>query len=49
MLDLFSMQDFITQLVTMETVITEARSLKAKFAVDEEDDNNGDSADELEK
>lgn len=43
------LEDFITQLVTMETVITEARSLKAKFAVEEEEDNNDDAADELEK
>lgn len=43
------LEDFITQLVTMETVITEARSLKAKFAVEEEEDNNDNAADELEK
>lgn len=43
-----STQDFINQLVTMEMVIAEARSLKAKFAVNEEEDK-GQAADELEK
>ncbi|XP_047232919.1 rab3 GTPase-activating protein catalytic subunit [Girardinichthys multiradiatus] len=42
------LEDFINQLVTMERVITEARSLKAKFAVDEEE-NNGEAALELQK
>uniref|UniRef100_A0A3Q3AZ99 Rab3 GTPase-activating protein catalytic subunit n=1 Tax=Kryptolebias marmoratus TaxID=37003 RepID=A0A3Q3AZ99_KRYMA len=39
--------DFIKQLVEMETVITRARSLRAKFAVNEDD--HGDATDELEK
>ncbi|XP_038160458.1 rab3 GTPase-activating protein catalytic subunit [Cyprinodon tularosa] len=34
-------EDFINQLVAMETAIAEARSLQAKFAVDEEEDNEG--------
>lgn len=47
LLDIFLLQDFINQLVEMETVITRARSLRAKFAVNGED--HGEATDELEK
>lgn len=32
-------QDFINQLITMETVITQARSLRAKFATCKKDED----------
>lgn len=32
-------QDFINQLITMETVITQARSLRAKFAPFKKDED----------
>lgn len=40
-------QDFINQLLSVETVITQARSLKAKFSIPEDD--SGEAADELKK
>ncbi|XP_013865900.1 rab3 GTPase-activating protein catalytic subunit [Austrofundulus limnaeus] len=43
--DYKKLEDFIKQLVEMETVITRARSLRAKFAVDEDD--QGDATEEL--
>uniref|UniRef100_A0A8D3B901 Rab3 GTPase-activating protein catalytic subunit n=1 Tax=Scophthalmus maximus TaxID=52904 RepID=A0A8D3B901_SCOMX len=45
--DYKKLEDFINQLMTMEMVITQARSLKAKFAVSE--DEKGGDTDELEK
>ncbi|XP_037547652.1 rab3 GTPase-activating protein catalytic subunit [Nematolebias whitei] len=45
--DYKKLEDFINQLVEMETVITRARSLRAKFAVNGED--HGEATDELEK
>lgn len=36
---LLNVQDFINQLVTMETVITQARSLRAKFATCQKDED----------
>ncbi|KAM6897052.1 rab3 GTPase-activating protein catalytic subunit [Xenentodon cancila] len=45
--DYSKLEDFIDQLVVMETVITRARSLKAKFAVNEDEEEEG--ADELKK
>ncbi|XP_047465417.1 rab3 GTPase-activating protein catalytic subunit isoform X2 [Mugil cephalus] len=45
--DYKKLEDFINQLMTTETVITQARSLKAKFAIGE--DEKGESTDELEK
>ncbi len=41
------LQDFINQLMAMETVITQARSLKTKFAVCEGE--KGEDSEELEK
>ncbi|XP_063337894.1 rab3 GTPase-activating protein catalytic subunit isoform X1 [Pelmatolapia mariae] len=45
--DYKKLEDFINQLLTMETVITQARSLKAKFSIPEDD--SGEAADELKK
>ncbi|KAM4525060.1 rab3 GTPase-activating protein catalytic subunit isoform 1-T1 [Odontesthes bonariensis] len=45
--DYNKLEDFINQLVVMETVITRARSLKAKFAVN--DDDEAEATDDLEK
>ncbi|XP_028264275.1 rab3 GTPase-activating protein catalytic subunit isoform X2 [Parambassis ranga] len=45
--DYKKIEDFINQLTAMETVITRARSLKAKFAVGE--DEKGETSEELEK
>ncbi|XP_026032610.1 rab3 GTPase-activating protein catalytic subunit-like [Astatotilapia calliptera] len=45
--DYKKLEDFINQLLSMETVITQARSLKAKFSVPEDD--SGEAADELKK
>ncbi|XP_041830042.1 rab3 GTPase-activating protein catalytic subunit isoform X2 [Melanotaenia boesemani] len=45
--DYSKLEDFINQLVVIETVITQARSLKTKFAVNEEDEEE--STAELER
>ncbi|KAM9424226.1 rab3 GTPase-activating protein catalytic subunit [Pholidichthys leucotaenia] len=46
-LDYKKTEDFINQLVEMETVITRARSLKSKFSISDEE--KGESTEELEK
>ncbi|XP_028991028.1 rab3 GTPase-activating protein catalytic subunit isoform X2 [Betta splendens] len=45
--DYKKLEDFINQLIAMETVVTQARSLKAKFAITESE--NAEDADELKK